>query len=142
MTGFNPITCTFSENSNYWWESLLEVIRQNIAGWCRQTFENKTMFCLTPQANFPAHNLNFHSRWRDRIHISYLLKSFFFFSFFFFNQQYYNAFRFLFLREKRMLLDFFFNRDIVFWKTGKKRLVPFYIPYARHHKQLLIRSRS
>ena len=28
--GFDPFT--FSENSNYWWESLLEVIRQNIAG--------------------------------------------------------------------------------------------------------------
>ena len=29
---------TFSENSNYGRESLLEVIRQNIAGWCQQTF--------------------------------------------------------------------------------------------------------
>ena len=28
--GFDPIT--FSENSNYWQESLSEVIRQNIAG--------------------------------------------------------------------------------------------------------------
>ena len=27
----NPITFTFSENSNYWCKSLLEVIRQNIA---------------------------------------------------------------------------------------------------------------
>ena len=26
------------ENSNYWQESLLEVIRQNIAGCCQQTF--------------------------------------------------------------------------------------------------------
>ena len=24
--------------SNYWWESLVEVIRQNIAGWCQQIF--------------------------------------------------------------------------------------------------------
>ena len=30
--GFDPIIFTFSENSNYWWESLLEFIRQNIAG--------------------------------------------------------------------------------------------------------------
>ena len=29
--GFDPITLNFSENSNYWWESLLEVIKQNIA---------------------------------------------------------------------------------------------------------------
>ena len=28
---FDPITFTFSENSNYWREILLEVIRQNIA---------------------------------------------------------------------------------------------------------------
>ena len=30
--GFDPITFTFSENSNYLRESLFEVIRQNIAG--------------------------------------------------------------------------------------------------------------
>ena len=36
--GFDPITFTFSENSNYWRESLLEIRRQNIAGWCQQTF--------------------------------------------------------------------------------------------------------
>ena len=34
----HPITFTFSENSNYWRESLFEAIRQNIAGWCLQTF--------------------------------------------------------------------------------------------------------
>ena len=51
----DSITFTFSENSNYERESLLVVIRQNIAGLCRQTFEN------TPQANFHARNLNFHS---------------------------------------------------------------------------------
>ena len=33
--GFNPIT--FSENSNYGRESLLETQRQNIAGCCQQT---------------------------------------------------------------------------------------------------------
>jgi hypothetical protein len=27
LPGFDPITFTFSENSNYWWENLLEVIR-------------------------------------------------------------------------------------------------------------------
>ena len=32
------MTLTFSENSNHGWESLLEGIRQNIAGWCQQTF--------------------------------------------------------------------------------------------------------
>ena len=30
--GFNSITFTFSENSNIWQESLLEVIRRNIDG--------------------------------------------------------------------------------------------------------------
>ena len=34
----NPITFTFRENSNYLLKSLIEVIRQNIAGWCQQTF--------------------------------------------------------------------------------------------------------
>ena len=34
-------TFTFSENSNYGRESLLEVERQNIAGCCQQPFENK-----------------------------------------------------------------------------------------------------
>ena len=33
----DPITFTFSENSNYWRESVLEVIRQKIARWCQQT---------------------------------------------------------------------------------------------------------
>jgi hypothetical protein len=56
-----------SKNSNYWWESLLDVIRQNIDEHCQQTFENKKYveitqqcFAFTPQANFPANNLNFH----------------------------------------------------------------------------------
>jgi hypothetical protein len=62
---------TFSENSNYWQESLMEVIRQNIAGWCQQTLcikkfvdNSQQCFAFTHQANFPAHNLNFHWRWR------------------------------------------------------------------------------
>ena len=53
------------------WESLLEVIRQKIAGWCQQTsffqkFVDNTLQCFafTSQANFPTHNLNFHWRWR------------------------------------------------------------------------------
>ena len=61
----DPIT--FSENSNYWRESLLDVIRQNIAGLCQQTLcfqkfvENaQQSFAFTFQAIFPAHNLNFH----------------------------------------------------------------------------------
>ena len=44
---------TFSENSNYGRESVLEVQRQNIAGYCQQNFE-------LPQVNFPVNNLNFH----------------------------------------------------------------------------------
>ena len=59
--GFDPITYTFSENSNIWRESLLEVITQNVPGWCQQTF----CFAFTPQANFYAHILNFH--WRLRL---------------------------------------------------------------------------
>ena len=49
-------------NSNNWQESLLEVIRQNIAGY----FENKAQKCFafTPQANFLAHNSNFYWKWR------------------------------------------------------------------------------
>ena len=66
-SGFDPITFTFSENSNYWQESLLELIRQKIAGGYQQTFENKKFvdiiqqcFALLPQVNFLANNLNFH----------------------------------------------------------------------------------
>ena len=36
-----PITFALCENSNYWKESLLEVIKKDIAGCCQQTFENK-----------------------------------------------------------------------------------------------------
>ena len=46
---------------------VLEVMRQNIATWCQQTFciqkfvDNPQLcFAFTPKANFPAHNLNFH----------------------------------------------------------------------------------
>ena len=65
--GFDPITFTFSENSNNERESLLEVKRQNIAGGCQQTFKNKKIVDITqqyfaslPQVNFTANNLNFH----------------------------------------------------------------------------------
>ena len=63
--GFDPIT--FCENSNYLQESLLEVIFKTKH--CKvistkifffQKFVNNTQQCFafTPQANFPAHNLN------------------------------------------------------------------------------------
>ena len=52
---------------NYEWESLLEVIRQNIAGRWQQTFENKKFveitqqcFAVLPKVNFTANDLNFH----------------------------------------------------------------------------------
>jgi hypothetical protein len=42
-------------------------VKQNIAGCCQQIFEYKKFvdnaqqcFAIMPQANFPAHNLNFH----------------------------------------------------------------------------------
>jgi hypothetical protein len=60
----DPITFTFSENSKYWRESLIEV---NIAWWCQQTFcfqkfviNAQQCFAFTPQANFPTHELNFY----------------------------------------------------------------------------------
>ena len=67
---FDPITFTFSEDSNYEREGLLEVVeRQNFAGCCQQTFENKKFadinqqsFALLPQVNFPDNNLNFQRR--------------------------------------------------------------------------------
>ena len=67
MPGFDPITFTFSENSNYWQKRFLEVLRQNISGHCQQTFENKKIvdntqqcFALLAQINFHANNLNIH----------------------------------------------------------------------------------
>ena len=42
-------------------------VKANIAGYCQQTFEYKKFVddaqercAFTPQAKFPAHNLNFH----------------------------------------------------------------------------------
>jgi hypothetical protein len=35
------------KNSNYEWENLLELERQNIAGHCQQTFENKKFVDIT-----------------------------------------------------------------------------------------------
>ena len=32
LISINPTTFTFSENSKYWWESLSELLRQNITG--------------------------------------------------------------------------------------------------------------
>ena len=51
--GFDPII--FSENSNYGWESLLEVERQNIAGRCQQTFKKKRL--LTSPGNVMPYDL-------------------------------------------------------------------------------------
>ena len=45
----------FSENSNYWWESLLKVFQKFVDN-------DQQCFAFTPQPNFPAHNLNFHRR--------------------------------------------------------------------------------
>ena len=46
-------------------------VKIQITGWCQQTFcyqkfvyNTQQCFAFTPQANFPAHNLNFHWRWR------------------------------------------------------------------------------
>jgi len=67
----DPITFTFSENSNYWQESLLKVIRQNIAGLCQQTFENK------PRTNFSTRNFNFSLKVKVMgSNSGYLLRSF------------------------------------------------------------------
>ena len=54
MPGFDPIPFTFSENSNYWQDSLLDVFRQNIAGLCQQTFEKKK-FVDNAQQYLPLH---------------------------------------------------------------------------------------
>ena len=50
---------------------LFEIIRQNIARWCQKTFyfqkfsdNAQQCYAFTPQANFPAHDLNFHWGWR------------------------------------------------------------------------------
>ena len=58
--------------------SLLEVWRQNITGCCQQTFcfqnfvdNTQQCFAFTPQANFPAHNLNFYWRWWDQIQATF-----------------------------------------------------------------------
>ena len=44
-------------------------VKKNIAGCCEHTFEYKKFvdnaqqcFAFTPQANFPANNMNFHGR--------------------------------------------------------------------------------
>ena len=65
--GFYKIMKSSLKVENIRRERLLEVIRQNIAGWCQQTscfhkfVENiQQCFALTPEAIFPAHNLNFH----------------------------------------------------------------------------------
>jgi len=49
----DPITFTFSENSNYWRESLLEVIRRNIAGGSQQIFCFQNVLPLHFKQTFP-----------------------------------------------------------------------------------------
>ena len=53
---YRRVTFTFSEISNYWQESLLELIRQNIAGWCNKLFVFKTLWTMT--SNIFAIHLN------------------------------------------------------------------------------------
>jgi hypothetical protein len=48
LPGFNAITFTFSDNSNYWWKSLLEVIRQTF---CFQKFFDNTQQCFAFSEN-------------------------------------------------------------------------------------------
>ena len=80
----DPITFTFSENSNFWRESVLEVQRQNIAEHCQLTFENtrfvditQPYFALLPQVNYPANNLEFSLKMKVMgSNPGYLLKSF------------------------------------------------------------------
>ena len=68
----DSIPSHFSESSNYWRESLLEVIRQNIAWRCQQTFFLKFVdnaqqcFAFITQVNFLGHNLNF--VWSNVLH--------------------------------------------------------------------------
>ena len=57
---------------------LLKGIRQNIAGWCKQTFciqkfvDNvQQYFALCPQVNFSANDLHFH--WCDQIQATFYL---------------------------------------------------------------------
>ena len=68
--GLDSILSPSVKISNYGRENFLEVLRWNIAGCCQQTFKNKKFvdtqqcFAFMSQSNFPAHNLNFHWRWR------------------------------------------------------------------------------
>jgi hypothetical protein len=48
----NPIT--FSKNSKHWWESLLEVIRQNFAGEVNKLFVFKKLLTI-PSNVLPLH---------------------------------------------------------------------------------------
>ena len=64
---------------------LFSLFWPNIAGHCQQTLLNKKFvdnaqqcFAFTPQANFPAHNLNFHWRWRWWVWIQAIFQSLFY----------------------------------------------------------------
>ena len=54
MPGFDPITFTFRENSNYGRESLLAFENNKFVDITNQCF------VLLPQVNFPAFKLKFH----------------------------------------------------------------------------------
>ena len=67
-SGFDPITFTFSKKFNYGREkckgkSLLDLVNKLLN--TKKFGDNaQQCFAFLPQANFPAHNLNFHWRWR------------------------------------------------------------------------------
>ena len=54
-------------NGGYWafFEGLAKKMCSFLSHFCSQKFVDNTQQCfaLLPQANFPANNLNFHSRW-------------------------------------------------------------------------------
>ena len=60
-------------------------LRPDWAEKCSQMFVDiiQQCFAFTPQANFPAHNLNFHWRWRRWDWIQATFQNFFYFKIFF-----------------------------------------------------------
>jgi hypothetical protein len=67
-------------------ETLLGVVNElffsKVQTFCFQKFVDNPQQCFafTPQANFPAHNLNFHSRWRWWDGIQDILLNLFYFT--------------------------------------------------------------
>ena len=60
------IFCTFNMKINSTSYLLFAVSRQNVA-----VDDAQQYFAFTPQANFPAHNLDFHWRWWDQIQATF-----------------------------------------------------------------------